>query len=125
MNQPNRVQQTQGNQKIVYIARPQTPGNTIQQSQQNPTSQQSTVVKFVSNASTAHTQKVVSTQQKLVVVGMPSSSPSQSSSPTQSTFMTSVSSPQVVQGSQPQISMSQKTTYMQQQQQQKMNEDLY
>lgn len=112
VNQPSRVQQAQGNQKIVYITRPQTPGNTIQQTQQNPTSQQNTVVKFVSNANTQHTQKVVSTQQKLVVVGMPSSSPSQTPTVSQSTFMSSASSPQMVQGNQ---SMAQKTAYMQQQ----------
>lgn len=119
MNQPNRVQQTQGNQKIVYITRPQTPGNTIQQNQQSATNQQNTVVKFVSNASTTHTPKVVSTQQKLVVVGMPSGSSPNSTTPSssQNTNM------QIVQGTQP--SMAQKTTYVQQQPQQKMNEDLF
>lgn len=127
MNQPSRVQQAQTNQKIVYITRPQTPGNTIQQSQQNPTNQQNTVVKFVSNANTQHTQKVVSAQQKLVVVGMPSSSPSQTSTLGQNTFMTSVqgsiTSPQIVQGNQTPMSMAQKTAYMQQQQQ-KLKQDM-
>lgn len=125
MNQPNRIQQAQSNQKIVFVTqRPQTPGTVMHQTQQNSTSQQNTVVKFVSNPNTQHTQKIVQTQQKLVVVGMPTSSPGNlqgANNPgnfmTQSNIQASSSSPSVAQmgqGNQPPISVVPKTTFIQQ-----------
>lgn len=70
MNQSGRVTTPTGNQKIVFLAqRSQTTPNQTTHNQQNAQSP-NTVVKFVSNATTPNTQKVVSAQQKLVVVCM-------------------------------------------------------
>lgn len=75
MNQGARVTTPSGNQKIVFLTqRPQTPANQGHVSQPaSQAQQQNTVVKFVSNANTGNTQKMVTTQQKLVVVCMPGS----------------------------------------------------
>lgn len=68
MNQANRVQSMQNNQKVVVVTqRAQSGGNPMQQ---NFPTQQNTVLKFVSNSNTQHTQNIVTAQQqKLVVVG--------------------------------------------------------
>lgn len=65
MNPTPRAQNPQGNQKFVFVTqRPQTPVGTSQQNQQS--SSQNTVVKFVQNAN--QTSQKIGTQQKLVVV---------------------------------------------------------
>lgn len=73
MNQATgRMTAAAGNQKIVFLTqRSQNAG--VNQTQQNAQGQQNTVVKFVSNAPTSNQQKMVTTQQKLVVVCMPNS----------------------------------------------------
>lgn len=121
MNQTGRVTTPTGNQKIVFLTqRPQTPSNIQQQNQQNNPNQQNTVVKFVSNANTASTQKLVTTQQKLVVVCMPSSSPTNVSTVnTQSSG--GLLSPGVNQPNHQSISLISKQTFpMQQQHHQQM-----
>lgn len=115
MNQTGRVTTPTGNQKIVFLTqRPQTPSNIQQQNQQNNTNQQNTVVKFVSNATTVNTQKLVTTQQKLVVVCMPSSSPNNITTVnTQSTG--TMLSPGISQTNQQSISLVSKQSFLQQQ----------
>ncbi|KAJ8920590.1 hypothetical protein NQ315_004729 [Exocentrus adspersus] len=67
---PPRVSTQQGNQKFVFVTqRPQTPIGASQ-SQTNTSTQQNTVVKFVSNAA-GQTQQKLTGQQKLVVVSNP------------------------------------------------------
>lgn len=67
MNPTPRAQNTQGNQKFVFVTqRPQTPVGTSQQNQQTISSSQNTVVKFVQNSNQATSK--IGPQQKLVVV---------------------------------------------------------
>lgn len=115
MNQTGRVTTPTGNQKIVFLTqRPQTPSNAQQQNSQSNSNQPNTVVKFVSNAPTPNTQKLVTTQQKLVVVCMPSSSPnSMTTVNTQSTG--TLLSPSVNQVNQQSISVVSKQNFVQQQ----------
>lgn len=120
MNQQGRVTTPTGNQKIVFLTqRSQTSGNTIQ-TQQNPQAQ-STVVKFVSNSTTQNTQKLVTTQQKLVVVGMPNSNSTTTVSQGNSQSVTQMGL--MNQSNQQNMSVMSKS-FMQQQQQQKLKEQL-
>ncbi|GJQ81770.1 hypothetical protein Trydic_g9 [Trypoxylus dichotomus] len=117
MNQSGRVTTPTGNQKIVFLAqRPQTPSNVQQQNQPNNSNQQNTVVKFVSNTNNANSQKLATTQQKLVVVCMPSSSPNNIT--TVNTQSTSNTLPGISQGNPQSLNMVSKPNFMQQQQQQ-------
>lgn len=118
MNQANRVQSLQNNQKVVVVTqRPQSGGNPMHQNQQNFQNQQNTVLKFVSNSTTQHTQKIVtSQQQKLVMVSMPTSSASSMQRTSHGNFMiqSNVTNPQGNQGSQPPVSMVPKPGFVQQ-----------
>lgn len=119
MNQANRVQTAQNNQKILFVSRPQTPGGGLHQVQQNPTSQQNTVVKFVSNANTINAPKMVNAQQKLVVVGMQTSTPSPTSMSNPGTYVTQsgIQSGGMMNqggGNQPPISVVPKASFIQQ-----------
>lgn len=108
----------QNNQKVVVVTqRPQSAGNAMHQSQQNFQTQQNTVLKFVSNSTTQHTQKLVtSQQQKLVVVGMPTSSASNVQGSSQGNFIiqSTIPNPQGSQGNQPTVSMVPKPGFVQQ-----------
>lgn len=110
MNPPTRVPTQQGNQKFVFVTqRPQTPGGT---SQPNASTQQNTVVKFVSN-NTGQTQQKLAGQQKLVVVSNPMT---QTNFSTQSSgLMSPTSQPPAMLISKPNFTIQQ-----QQQQQQQM-----
>lgn len=131
MNQSGRVTASQGNQKIVFLTqRPQTPNTQqpIQSQGQNP--QQNTVVKFVSNANTSNQQKIVTTQQKLVVVCMPNtnstttvSTPGILNSPSGTPTQT-ILNPGANQGGQPQIAMVQKQNFIQHVQPKKDGDDI-
>lgn len=112
MNQSGRVSAPSGNQKIVFLAqRSQTPSNPAAHSQQNQPSP-NTVVKFVSNSTAPNTQKVVTAQQKLVVVCMSNSSTT--TTPSQSN-VTSLSQLGVTnQANQPSVSVVSKNFIQQQ-----------
>lgn len=119
MNQATRVQSMQGNQKVVVVTqRPQSATNPMHQTQQTFQPQQNTVLKFVSNSNTQQTQKIVTAQQKLVVVGMPTSSAnSTQNSASQGNFMiqsSNMQSTQGNQGNQPPVSMVPKPGFIQQ-----------
>ncbi|XP_019867093.2 transcription initiation factor TFIID subunit 6-like [Aethina tumida] len=65
----SRVGQQTGNQKFVFVTQQkQTLSSTANQTPQPSTPQQNTVVKFVSTPNVQQHQKVIPTQQKLVVV---------------------------------------------------------
>lgn len=99
-NPTNRVPQSAQNQKIVFLTqRPQTPNVAHQVAPQTPV-QQTTVMKFVTSAPTAQTQKVVTTTSKLVVAC------SANTAPTVSQVQAS--------GNQPPISVVQKSVFVQQ-----------
>ena len=123
MNQTNRVTTPTGNQKIVFLTqRPQTPSGMVQQqSQQAVQNQQNTVVKFVSNANTQNPQKMVTTQQKLVVVCMPNSTPTPGA-PINTQSSGNMYNSDGIPANPSSISVVQKTAFVQQQQQQQQQQ---
>lgn len=67
-----RVANPNNNQKIVFVTqRPQ--GQNQVQNQQSQSSQNTQVIKLVSGANTQVQQKIVNSQQKMVLVGMQNS----------------------------------------------------